>query len=135
MAAAVRPAYVYAPLAVLVAVQVLLRPRWPGVQNLYDDWANFAYYSTYLLLGFVMARSPAFERALDGERRRALMIAAGTTLLLLAGVLGAQPFQRPVRCLETRAALERDVGVWVRGADRVVCPAPERPRMHDRVRR
>ena len=40
---------------------------WPGIQNLYDDWANVAYYSTYLIAGFLLAWSPALER----RRRRA----------------------------------------------------------------
>ena len=40
----------------LVVIQLLLRERWPGVQNLYDDWANFAYYTTYLFAGFLLAK-------------------------------------------------------------------------------
>jgi glucan biosynthesis protein C len=83
-----RAGCVYLPLVPLVAAQVLLRPYWPGIQNLYDDWANVAYYSTYLFAGLMLARSPALERVLDGERRRALAIASATTVMLLAGVLG-----------------------------------------------
>lgn len=56
-------AWAWAPIVPLVAIQVLLRPRWPGLQNLYDDWANFALYSTLLVLGFLFARQPALERA------------------------------------------------------------------------
>lgn len=89
-----RPRDVYLPLVVLVAVQVLLRPHWPGVQNLYDDWANFAYYSTYLFAGFLLACSPRLERVLDGERRRALAVAVAATGVLLAGVLGAFDTER-----------------------------------------
>ncbi|MEE8311207.1 MAG: DUF2147 domain-containing protein [Candidatus Binatia bacterium] len=83
-----RTGYVYLALVPLVLAQVVLRPYWPGIQNLYDDWANVAYYSTYLFAGLMLARSPALERVLDGERRRALAIASATTLVLLAGVLG-----------------------------------------------
>jgi uncharacterized protein (DUF2147 family) len=46
---------VFAPIIPLAAVQLVLRPHWPGIQNLYDDWANFAYYSLYLVIGFVLA--------------------------------------------------------------------------------
>jgi peptidoglycan/LPS O-acetylase OafA/YrhL len=79
---------VYLPILPLALVQLALRPRWPGLQNLYDDWANVAYYSTYLLAGVVIACQPALERRLDGEWRRALVVALGTTLVLLAALLG-----------------------------------------------
>jgi glucan biosynthesis protein C len=85
-----RPAvvWVYAPFVPLVLAQVLLRPHWPGIQNLYDDWANVAYYSTFLLAGVVLARHPALETIVVAERRRTLGIAVATTLVLLLVVLG-----------------------------------------------
>ncbi len=85
-----RPAvgWIYAPLVPLVLAQVLLRPHWPGIQNLYDDWANVAYYSTFLLAGVLLARHPALETIVVAERRRTLAIAVGTTLVLLLVVLG-----------------------------------------------
>jgi hypothetical protein len=43
----------HAPFAV---VELALRWRWPGFQNLYDDWANFLWYSLFFVGGF---RSPA----------------------------------------------------------------------------
>lgn len=79
---------VYAPLAALVPIQVVLRPRWPGVQNLVDDWANFAYYTTFLLVGFLLARDAGFERAVQGEARRAAGLAAAALVVLLLGVAG-----------------------------------------------
>ena len=42
---------VYAPIAPLAFVQATLRERWPGFQNLVDDWANFSYYLLFFLLG------------------------------------------------------------------------------------
>jgi uncharacterized protein (DUF2147 family)/fucose 4-O-acetylase-like acetyltransferase len=81
-------AWIYAPLAPLVLAQVLLRPHWPGIQNLYDDWANVAYYSTFLLAGVLLARHPALETIVVAERRRTLAIAVTTTLVLLLVVLG-----------------------------------------------
>ncbi len=83
----VRRAWVYAPLLPLVLVQLILRPIWPGIQNLVDDWANLAYYSTYLLSGFILAWSPALESAVVAEWRRALAIASATALVLLLAVL------------------------------------------------
>ena len=79
---------VYAPLLPLALIQLTMREHWPGIQNLYDDWANFAYYSTYLLTGFPLACWPGLEAALHRERKRALAIGVGSTLVLLLGVLG-----------------------------------------------
>ena len=78
---------VYAPIVPLVLIQVLLRPYWPGIQNLYDDWANVAYYTAYLFAGFVLARDRQLEAAAQREWRRALWLGAGTCVVLLGGVL------------------------------------------------
>ncbi|MBI4514253.1 MAG: DUF2147 domain-containing protein [Deltaproteobacteria bacterium] len=80
--------WVYAPILPLALIQVTMRERWPGLQNLIDDWANFAYYSTYLIAGFLLARFPALEAAVHAERKRALAIGLAATLVLLLGVLG-----------------------------------------------
>jgi uncharacterized protein (DUF2147 family) len=73
----------------LVLIQLILRPIWPGIQNLYDDWANVAYYSTYLICGFLLAWSPALAAAVSAEWRRALAVAGVATCVLLLLVLGA----------------------------------------------
>jgi uncharacterized protein (DUF2147 family) len=78
---------VYAPIVPLVLVQVLLRPYWPGIQNLYDDWANVAYYTTFLFAGFLLARNPRLEAIAQNEWRRALWLGLGTCVVLLGGVL------------------------------------------------
>jgi peptidoglycan/LPS O-acetylase OafA/YrhL len=80
--------WIYLPIVPLALVQVLLRPHWPGLQNLYDDWANVGYYSTCLVAGFLLARHPALERAVHREWRRALGVGFVATLVLLLGVLG-----------------------------------------------
>jgi glucan biosynthesis protein C len=78
---------VYAPIVPLAVIQLVLRPHWPGIQNLYDDWANFAYYTTYLFAGFLLARHPALEEVAQREWRRALALGTATCGVLLAGVL------------------------------------------------
>jgi len=83
----VSPIWVYAPIIPLAIVQVTMRQRWPGLQNLIDDWANFAYYSIYLIAGFLLARFSALETAAHVERKRALVIGLAATLALLLGVL------------------------------------------------
>ncbi len=80
--------WVYAPILPLAVIQVTMRERWPGLQNLIDDWANFAYYSTFLIAGFLLARFPSLEMAAQAERKRALAIGLIATFVLLLGVLG-----------------------------------------------
>jgi hypothetical protein len=84
----VRGAWVYLPIVPLALVQIFLRPHWPGLQNLYDDWANVGYYSIYLVAGFGLARYPALEAAVHREWRRALGVGFVATGVLLLGVLG-----------------------------------------------
>jgi uncharacterized protein (DUF2147 family) len=78
---------VYAPIVPLALVQLFLRPYWPGVQNLFNDWANFAYYTIYLFAGFLLARDAALEEIAQREWRRALAIGVATCGVLLAGLL------------------------------------------------
>lgn len=84
----VRAGWVYVPLVPLIAIQLIMRERWPGLPNLLQDWANVAYYSTYLLCGFALARFPRLEEVLQREHRRSVGIACGATAILFVGVLG-----------------------------------------------
>ena len=92
---------VYGPIVPLAIIQVTMRERWPGLQNLVDDWANFADYSIFLIAGFALARFPALEDAMHREHKRALVIALAATLVLLLGVLGA--FSSPAIILANTA--------------------------------
>jgi len=81
-------AWAFAPIVPLALVQVALRERWPGMQNLYDDWANFAFYSLFFVLGFLAARHPGYERLLHRESRwlgAAGLLAFGGMLLRWTG--------------------------------------------------
>jgi len=78
------PAWIaYAPIVPLALIQVALRGRWPGFQNLFDDWANFSYYSLYFILGFCLADAPAFETRLQHEWKRAAGIGVAALLLMV----------------------------------------------------
>jgi uncharacterized protein (DUF2147 family) len=79
---------VYAPIVPLAVVQLTLRERWPGIQNLFDDWANVGYYTTYLLAGFLLARDSDLETTAQREWQRALGLGAAACVPLLATVLG-----------------------------------------------
>jgi glucans biosynthesis protein C len=82
---------VYAPILPLALIQVTLRDRWPGFQNLVDDWANFSYYLTFFLLGAVLAWAPGFERSAHRETRTAGVLAIAAALAMIpVGDLRAQ---------------------------------------------
>ncbi len=78
---------VYLPLVPLVVIQLTMRGRWPGIYNLYNDWANVAYYSVFLLSGFFLACHPGVEDVVAREWRRSLVIGGLATAVLLLGVL------------------------------------------------
>jgi glucan biosynthesis protein C len=79
---------VYLPVVPLAMIQLTMRSRWPGIYNLYNDWANIAYYSVFLLAGFVLACHPAMERLVEREWKRSLTVAGVATAALLIAVLG-----------------------------------------------
>jgi len=120
----VSPLWVYAPILPLAIVQVTMRERWPGLQNLINDWANFAYYSLFLIAGFLLARFPSLETAAHGERKRALAIGLIATLVLLLGVIGV--FSSPPVLLAHTAIAGWDRNRIVRGPSS--CSGFERPR-------
>jgi len=93
--------WIYAPLVPLVAIQLTLRERWPGLQNLYDDWANFAYFSTFLFAGFALASVPSLEAAAVREWRRMLSLGTAAALVLLLAVAGV--FRTPAVLLAASA--------------------------------
>jgi glucans biosynthesis protein C len=81
---------VYAPIVPLAFVQATLRDRWPGFQNLVDDWANFSYYLLFFCLGAALAHAPGFERAAHREARTAGVVALAAALAMIpAGDLRA----------------------------------------------
>src|SRR5262249_7583175 len=83
-----RPAMVYLPILPLAVIQMTMRSRWPGIYNLYNDWANIAFYSVYLVAVFLLACHPALERLVQSEWKRSLALGLGASAVLLFAVLG-----------------------------------------------
>lgn len=67
------------PLAVIEGV---LRPRWPGFQNLYDDWANFCLYLTYFVYGYLICADARVGRAIARQRYLASGLAIASMSVL-----------------------------------------------------
>jgi len=68
------------PLAVLEGA---LRPHWPGLQNLYDDWANFCVYLLYFVYGYLLCSDDRFSQAIDKH----LGLASGLAVLCMGLLL------------------------------------------------
>jgi glucan biosynthesis protein C len=83
-----RPWMVWLPVPLLALIQVTMRPHWPGIQNLYNDWANVAWYSTYLCAGFALGHDPRLEAFVQSQWKRALAVGLATCLVLLGGIVG-----------------------------------------------
>lgn len=47
----------FLPMVFIILVEVLLRPYFPGYQNLINDWANFIVYLSFFILGFFVSQS------------------------------------------------------------------------------
>ncbi len=80
------PRDVFLAIIPFAGVEVALRWRWPGYQNLYDDWANFAFYSLFFVAGFLLGKLPAFEAMVHRERRR-WAIGFGLTIVAMLPLL------------------------------------------------
>jgi len=59
----------------LMLSEALLRPGWPGFQNLYDDWANLTLYLLYFFYGYLFCCQPGFLLVLDKQRWTILSLA------------------------------------------------------------
>jgi peptidoglycan/LPS O-acetylase OafA/YrhL len=66
----------------LAAIEGALRPRWPGFQNLYDDWANFCLYLLYFIYGYLICSDARFGQAIDRHLKITLVLAVISMLAL-----------------------------------------------------
>ncbi len=115
----------YLPIGVLALIQLTMRERWPGIYNLYDDWANVAYYSVFFLGGAVLATRAAVGVLVEREWKRSLALASAATLILLGAVLSgaAPPAVMLVGVAVAGWCFVLAMLGWARGAFRSTSPA------------
>jgi hypothetical protein len=70
-------------------IQAALRAKWPGFQNLYDDWANFFFYITFFIYGYVLVSDERFKKAIEGRRNVSLAMGAALMSLIYIWRWGA----------------------------------------------
>lgn len=76
----------------LAITQAAFRARWPGFQNLYDDWANFTFYLIVFFYGYLLCSDIRFSRAI--EKHAGMSLAFGMTSMFIILALrqaGAAP--------------------------------------------
>jgi glucan biosynthesis protein C len=78
-------AAIYLGIVPLALVLITLGGRWPGYQNLVDDWALFVYYSLFFIYGVILSLNPPLERAVQAQWKRAGVIGLGAAALMLSG--------------------------------------------------
>jgi len=59
---------------------VLLQPRFPGPENLVQDWARVGYYMLYVVYGYLLARADALWDRIRDDRVRSLRLAVLGTI-------------------------------------------------------
>lgn len=67
----------------LAAIEIGLRARWPGVQNLIDDVANDMRYLTFFLYGYLFMTNKRFTKAIARQAPAAFGIGVLTATLLV----------------------------------------------------
>jgi peptidoglycan/LPS O-acetylase OafA/YrhL len=77
-------AWVLVPALWIGALEALLRPGWPGYQNLVNDWANFCVYLSFFVLGDLVGGDPRLPEAIERHRFAALALGLGAFAARLA---------------------------------------------------
>ena len=63
------------PSLIFAAYRLFLYPSFPSTHALFGDWYNHALFATVFLIGFLVAHSSAFWRAVERQRWIALVVA------------------------------------------------------------
>lgn len=79
-------AAIYLGIVPLALVLITLGERWPGYQDLVDDWALFFYYSLFFIYGVILALNPPLEGAVQAQWKWAGVIGFGAAALMLSGL-------------------------------------------------
>ncbi len=68
----------------ITVIEVLLRGRYPNMQNLISDWANFLMFITVFVFGFIISSDDTFGSAIDRHWKPALTIGLLIAIFLSA---------------------------------------------------
>jgi len=77
-----RPGGIFLLAIPIAIIEPALRPKFPGLQTLISDWANFLTYLTLFIYGYLIAADDRFKRAIDRHWKASLVMALCATGLL-----------------------------------------------------
>jgi len=69
------------PMVFIVLFEILLRPKYPGYQSFWGDWANVVVYFSFYFMGYFSGRDTCFIVAIHKKRITFLAIAVVSTVL------------------------------------------------------
>jgi len=76
----------------LALIQAALRAKWPGFQNLINDWANFFFYLTFFVYGYLLCSHEGFSHAIEKHGNIALAMAVILqSVILFLGITDNNP--------------------------------------------
>ncbi|MCR9279397.1 MAG: acyltransferase family protein [Pseudomonadaceae bacterium] len=89
---------------ILLAIELPLRPFFPGFRDLISDWASFAHWGALFLAGYALAHSEPLLDRITALRHHALIIGLTTTAILFTffyaeGRISFHPFPDGERSL------------------------------------
>lgn len=93
--------FVYLPIVPLSLIQLNMSNRWTGSAALSLDWTDFLYFFLYFVLGFVISRYSAYERAIHQEYKRAGML--GISLFAVLAVSASELAMPSIRMVASAA--------------------------------
>ena len=79
-----KPGMIFLGAIPLALAQAALRAKWPGFQNLYNDWANFAFYITVFCYGYFLCADKRFSLAMERHRAASLIFGIASISVILA---------------------------------------------------
>jgi hypothetical protein len=69
-----RPGAIFLLAIPLAVIEAALRAKWPSIPNLYRDWANFFWFLTFYIYGYLLCSDESFGRSIDKHGEIALLL-------------------------------------------------------------
>jgi glucan biosynthesis protein C len=112
-----KPVFLLAFALPIILVEVALRARFGNQRNVYNDWANMAFYAVLFLNGYILASDGRFREAIRKAAPAALLLALVSFGLGLTWLMDGNPLEyTPHNQLTTGwylYAVNRGLGVWL----------------------
>lgn len=71
------------PMIIIILLEVLFRPHYPGMQKLIGDWANFFVYLSFFVLGFIIGNNKEIIEKIVTKNKLFLLLSLLSTILYI----------------------------------------------------